>query len=118
MVQIDYSTPLNVEINKQLDKVIPVNPVTNLRDNILHKYEISLTDSERHQIEQFLDFQDVHQPDKQLSDHDLIALCPSRFVQTLSDTNSLVQSMRNVVNSLDSADKVQSVDSSSSDSSK
>lgn len=114
MVQIDYGAPLNAHVIKQLDKVIPVNPGTGLRDNIVHKYEIALTDSEKSQLQQFLDVQDVNQPDKQLSDKDLIALCPSRFVQTLSDVRQLANSMRNVVSSLDSADKVDS--SSSSDS--
>ena len=70
----------NKDINAQLDKVIPYNPQTGLRDSILHKYEISLSDSEKANLRQFLEVQEVHQPSSQLSDKDLIALCPSRYV--------------------------------------
>lgn len=94
----------NKEINAQLDKVIPVNPLTGVRDDIVHQYEIALTDSERANLEQFLQVQNVSNPSKQLSDKDLIALCPSRYVQTISDVKHLAQAMRSVVDSLDSAD--------------
>ena len=95
----------NKDINVQLDKVIPYNPQTGLRDSILHKYEISLSDSEKANLRQFLEVQDVHQPSSQLSDKDLIALCPSRYVSSLSDMKQLAAAMRSVVSDLDSADK-------------
>lgn len=109
----------NKEINAQLDKVIPINPLTGVRDDIVHQYEISLTDSERANLEQFLQVQNVRNPSKQLSDKDLIALCPSRYVQTISDVKHLAQAMRSVVDSLDSADRAadESSDSSSAPSS-
>lgn len=94
----------NKDINAQLDKVIPYNPQTGLRDSILHKYEISLSDSEKANLRQFLEVQDVHQPSSQLSDKDLIALCPSRYVCCLSDMKQLAAAMRSVVSELDSAD--------------
>lgn len=94
----------NKDINVQLDKVIPYNPQTGLRDSILHKYEISLSDSEKANLRQFLEVQDVHQPSSQLSDNDLIALCPSRYVCCMSDMKQLAAAMRSVVSELDSAD--------------
>lgn len=105
----------NKEINAQLDKVIPFNPLTGIRDDIVHQYEIALTDSERANLEQYLQVQNVSNPSKQLSDKDLIALCPSRYVQTISDVKHLAQAMRSVVDSLDSAD--QAVEESSPESS-
>lgn len=95
----------NKDINAQLDKVIPYNPQTGLRDSILHKYEISLSDSEKANLRQFLEVQDVRQPSTQLSDRDLIALCPSRYVCCMSDVKQLAAAMRSVVSELDSADK-------------
>lgn len=103
----------NKDINVQLDKVIPYNPQTGLRDSILHKYEISLSDSEKANLRQFLEVQDVHQPSSQLSDKDLIALCPSRYVCCMSDMKQLAAAMRSVVSELDSADNP-SVSSSAS----
>lgn len=94
----------NKDINAQLDKVIPYNPQTGLRDSIIHKYEISLSDSEKANLRQFLEVQDVHQPSTQLSDKDLIALCPSRYVCCMSDMKQLAAAMRSVVSELDSAD--------------
>lgn len=102
----NYSSyPLNSTLNKELDKVIPLNPNTGLRDDIFHKYEIALTDSERHNLESYLQTQDIKNPDKQLSDKDLVALCPSRFVNTLSDVKQLAKAMRDVVSELDMDDE-------------
>lgn len=106
---------LSPDINKQLDAVIPVNPLTGLRDNLVHKYEISLSQAEKAKLEQYIEVQDYSSPSHQLSDKELIALCPSRFVQTLSDAKSLAKAMRKVVENLDSEDKPSSVDSSCSD---
>lgn len=103
---------LSPDINNQLDRVIPVNPLTGLRDNIVHRYEISLSQAEKSKLEQYIQLQDYSSPSHQLSDKELIALCPSRFVQTLSDTKALVKAMRNVVDSLDTEDKSSSVPSS------
>lgn len=108
---------LSPDINKQLDSVIPVNPLTGLRDNLVHKYEISLSQAEKAKLEQYIQVQEYSSPSHQLSDKELIALCPSRFVQTLSDAKSLAKAMRKVVDTLDSEDKSSSVDSSGSDSS-
>lgn len=94
----------NKDINAQLDKVIPYNPQTGLRDSIIHKYEISLSDSEKANLRQFLEVQEVRQPSTQLSDKDLIALCPSRYVCCMSDMKQLAAAMRSVVSELDSAD--------------
>lgn len=106
MNKIDYNTfVFNSTLNKSLDKVIPKNPITGLRDDLVHKYEISLTDSERSRLEQYLDVQDVQQPSKQLSDSDLISLCPSRYLQTISDVNALAKQMRRVVADLDKTDE-------------
>ena len=99
----NYDVIFSADINKQLDKVIPVNPLTGTRDNILTKYEIALTDSER------------HNPHGHISDSDLIALCPSRYISSISDVREVAQAMRTIVNSLDMSDS--SVDSSSTDSS-
>lgn len=101
---------LSPDINKQLDSVIPVNPLTGLRDNLVHKYEISLSQAEKAKLEQYIEVQDYSAPSHQLSDKELIALCPSRFVQTLSDTKALVKAMRTVVDRLDTEDKRSSVD--------
>lgn len=106
---------LSPDINNQLDRVIPVNPLTGLRDNIVHRYEISLSQAEKTKLEQYIQLQDYSSPSHQLSDKELIALCPSRFVQTLSDTKALVKAMRNVVDSLDTEDKSSSVPSSGPD---
>lgn len=94
----------NKGLDKQLDKVIPVNPLTGLRDDLVHKYEIALTDSERANIQHYLETQNISNPSKQLKDKDLIALCPSRYVSTLSDMKQLAQDMRQMVASLDNAD--------------
>lgn len=107
----------NKDINVQLDKVIPYNPQTGLRDSILHKYEISLSDSEKANLRQFLEVQEVHQPSTQLSDKDLIALCPSRYVCCMSDMQQLAAAMRSVVSELDSVDQSSVSSSGSSDSS-
>lgn len=105
MKQIDYNTfSFNASLNKSLDKILPVNPATGVRDDLLHKYEVSLTDSERARLEQYLEVQQVSQPSKQLSDSDLISLCPSRYLSTMSDLRALAKQMRNVVADLDKAD--------------
>lgn len=105
MKQIDYNTfSFNASLNKSLDKILPVNPATGVRDDLLHKYEVSLTDSERSRLEQYLEVQQVSQPSKQLSDSDLISLCPSRYLSTMSDLRALATQMRNVVADLDKAD--------------
>lgn len=101
---MDYSIVFNAQLTKDLDKVIPVNPHTGLRDSILHKYEIALSDSEKANLQHYLDVQEVSNPAHQLSDKDLIALCPSRFVSSLSDTKELAIAMRSIVQDLDSAD--------------
>lgn len=105
MKQIDYNTfSFNAALNKSLDKVLPINPATGVRDDLVHKYEVSLTDSERAHLEQYLEVQQVSQPSKQLSDSDLISLCPSRYLSTISDVRALAKQMRNVVADLDKAD--------------
>lgn len=105
MKQIDYNTfSFNATLNKSLDKILPINPATGVRDDLVHKYEVSLTDSERAHLEQYLEVQQVSQPSKQLSDSDLISLCPSRYLSTISDVRSLARQMRNVVADLDKAD--------------
>lgn len=106
---------LSPDINNQLDRVIPVNPLTGLRDNLVHKYEISLSQAEKSKLEQYIQVQEYSSPSHQLSDKELIALCPSRFVQTLSDTKALAKAMRKVVDTLDSEDKPSSVDTSVSE---
>ena len=105
MKQIDYNSFIfNATLNKSLDKILPVNPATGVRDDLVHKYEVSLTDSERAHLEQYLEVQQVSQPSKQLSDSDLISLCPSRYLSTMSDLQALAKQMRNVVSDLDKAD--------------
>lgn len=105
MKQIDYCNfSFNATLNKSLDKVLPVNPNTGVRDDLLHKYEVSLTDSERSRLQQYLEVQQVSQPSKQLSDSDLISLCPSRYLSTISDVRALAKQMRNVVADLDKSD--------------
>lgn len=102
MKRIDYNTfSFNATLNKSLDKVLPKNPATGVRDDLVHKYEVSLTDSERAHLEQYLEVQQVTQPSKQLSDSDLISLCPSRYLSTISDVRALATQMRNVVADLD-----------------
>ena len=105
MKQIDYNTfVFNATLNKSLDKILPKNPATGVRDDLVHKYEVSLTDSERAHLEQYLEVQQVSQPSKQLTDTDLISLCPSRYLSTISDLRALVTQMRNVVADLDKSD--------------
>ena len=105
MKQIDYTTfSFNATLNKALDKILPKNPATGVRDDLVHKYEVSLTDSERAQLEQYLEVQHVSEPSKQLSDKDLISLCPSRYLATISDVRALAQQMRSVVADLDKSD--------------
>lgn len=105
MKQIDYNTfSFNATLNKSLDKILPMNPATGVRDDLVHKYEVSLTDSERAHLELYLEVQQVSQPSKQLSDSDLISLCPSRYLSTISDVRALAKQMRNVVADLDKAD--------------
>lgn len=105
MKQIDYNTfSFNATLNKSLDKVLPINPATGVRDDLVHKYEVSLTDSERAHLEQYLEVQQVSQPSKQLSDSDLISLCPSRYLSTISDVRALASQMRKVVADLDKSD--------------
>lgn len=105
MKQIDYNTfVFNATLNKSLDKILPMNPSTGVRDDLVHKYEVALTDSERAHLEQYLEVQQVSQPSKQLSDSDLISLCPSRYLSTMSDLRALAKQMRNVVADLDKAD--------------
>lgn len=105
MKQIDYNTfVFNATLNQSLDKILPMNPATGVRDDLVHKYEVSLTDSERAHLEQYLEVQQVSQPSKQLSDSDLISLCPSRYLSTMSDLRALANQMRNVVADLDKAD--------------
>ena len=105
MKQIDYTTfSFNATLNKSLDKILPKNPATGVRDDLVHKYEVSLTDSERAHLEQYLEVQQVSQPSKQLSDSDLISLCPSRYLSTISDLRALATQMRNVVADLDKSD--------------
>lgn len=102
MKQIDYNTfSFNATLNKSLDQVLPMNPATGVRDDLVHKYEVSLTDSERAQLEHYLEVQQVSKPSKQLSDSDLISLCPSRYLATISDLRALATQMRNVVVDLD-----------------
>ena len=117
----NYEVVFSADINKQLDKVIPVNPLTGTRDNILTKYEIALTDSERHNLESFLAVQQANNPHGHISDSDLIALCPSRYISTISDVREVAKAMRTIVNSLDNVDTSavdsSAVDSASSDSS-
>ena len=100
----NYEVVFSVDINNQLDKVIPVNPITGTRDNILTKYEIALTDSERHNLESFLGVQQANNPHGHISDSDLIALCPSRYISSISDIRDVAKAMRTIVNSLDNAD--------------
>ena len=100
----NYEVVFSVDINNQLDKVIPVNPITGTRDNILTKYEIALTDSERHNLESFLAVQQANNPHGHISDSDLIALCPSRYISSISDIRDVAKAMRTIVNSLDNAD--------------
>lgn len=104
MRKISFNEDLSSDINKQLDQIIPVNPLTGVRDNIIHQYELDLTAAERSNLEQYLEVQKANNPDKQLSDSELIALCPSRFVQTLSDVKSLAKQMRKVVSDMDDRD--------------
>ena len=116
MKQIDYTTfSFNATLNKSLDKILPMNPATGVRDDLVHKYEVSLTDSERAHLEQYLEVQQVSQPSKQLSDSDLISLCPSRYLSTISDVRALATQMRNVVADLDKSDAVHQPDQSASD---
>ena len=118
MKQIDYNTfSFNATLNKSLDKILPKNPSTGVRDDLVHKYEVSLTDSERAHLEQYLEVQQVSQPSKQLSDSDLISLCPSRYLSTISDVRALATQMRNVVADLDKSDADRQPDDSSSSSS-
>lgn len=118
MKQIDYNTfSFNATLNKSLDKILPKNPATGVRDDLVHKYEVSLTDSERAHLEQYLEVQQVSQPSKQLSDSDLISLCPSRYLSTISDLRALATQMRNVVADLDKSDADKQPDDSSSSSS-
>lgn len=115
MKQIDYNTfSFNAALNKSLDKILPKNPATGVRDDLLHKYEVSLTDSERAHLEQYLEVQQVSQPSKQLSDSDLISLCPSRYLSTITDLRALVTQMRNVVADLDKSDADKQSDNSAS----
>ena len=100
----NYEVVFSSDINNQLDKVIPVNPLTGTRDNILTKYEIALTDSERHNLESFLAVQQANNPHGHISDSDLIALCPSRYISSISDVRDVAKAMRTIVNSLDNAD--------------
>lgn len=111
----NYDVIFSADINNQLDKVIPVNPLTGTRDNILTKYEIALTDSERHNLEAFLQVQQANNPHGHISDSDLIALCPSRYISSISDVREVAHAMRTIVNSLDNAD-TSAVDSSADDS--
>ena len=118
MKQIDYNTfSFNAALNKSLDKILPKNPATGVRDDLVHKYEVSLTDSERAHLEQYLEVQQVSQPSKQLSDSDLISLCPSRYLSTITDLRALVTQMRNVVADLDKSDADKQSDNSASASS-
>ena len=113
MKQIDYNTfSFNATLNQSLDKILPKNPATGVRDDLVHKYEISLTDSERAHLEQYLEVQQVSQPSKQLSDSDLISLCPSRYLSTISDLRALATQMRNVVADLDKSDADKQPDNS------
>lgn len=115
MKQIDYNTfSFNATLNKSLDKILPKNPATGVRDDLVHKYEVSLTDSERAHLEQYLEVQQVSQPSKQLSDSDLISLCPSRYLSTISDVRALAKQMRSVVADLDKADADKSSEVSAS----
>ena len=115
MKQIDYNSfSFNATLNKALDKILPKNPATGVRDDLVHKYEVSLTDSERAHLEQYLEVQNVSQPSKQLSDSDLISLCPSRYLSTISDLRALATQMRNVVADLDKCDTNKQSDNSSS----
>ena len=107
----NYDVIFSADINNQLDKVIPVNPLTGTRDNILTKYEIALTDSERHNLESFLAVQQANNPHGHISDSDLVALCPSRYISSISDVRDVAKAMRTIVNSLDNADS-SAVDSS------
>ena len=115
MKHIDYNTfSFNATLNKSLDKILPKNPATGVRDDLVHKYEVSLTDSERAHLEQYLEVQQVSQPSKQLSDSDLISLCPSRYLSTITDLRALVTQMRNVVADLDKSDADKQSDNSAS----
>ena len=107
----NYDVIFSVDINNQLDKVIPVNPITGTRDNILTKYEIALTDSERHNLEAFLGVQQANNPHGHISDSDLISLCPSRYIASISDVRDVAKAMRTIVNSLDNADSSSEVSS-------
>ena len=105
MKHIDYSTfSFSATINKSLDKILPKNPATGVRDDLVHKYEVALTDSERARLEQYIEVQQVTNPAKQLSDKDLISLCPSRYLATISDVRALATQMRKVVADLDKSD--------------
>lgn len=99
----NYDTVFSADINNQLNKVIPVNPLTGTRDNILTRYEISLTDSERHNLESFLQVQQANNPHGHLSDDDLISLCPSRYVSSISDVREVAKAMRTIVSQLDNS---------------
>ena len=99
----NYDTVFSAEINNQLNKVIPVNPLTGTRDNILTKYEITLTDSERHNLESFLEVQQSNSPHGHLSDDDLVSLCPSRYISTICDVKEVAKAMRTIVTELDNS---------------
>lgn len=99
----NYDTIFSADINNQLNKVIPVNPLTGTRDNILTKYEIALTDSERHNLESFLQVQQANSPHGHLSDDDLVSLCPSRYISAICDVKEVAQAMRTIVSELDSS---------------
>lgn len=97
----NYDTVFSADINNQLNKVIPFNPLTGTRDNIITKYEISLTDSERHNLESFLEVQQANSPHGQLSDDDLVSLCPSRYISSICDVKDVAKAMRTIVTELD-----------------
>lgn len=97
----NYDTVFSVDINNQLNKVIPVNPLTGTRDNILTRYEIALTDSERHNLESFLQVQQANSPHGHLSDEDLVSLCPSRYVSSICDLKEVAKAMSSIVSELD-----------------
>lgn len=97
----NYDTVFSADINNQLNKVIPVNPLTGTRDNILTKYEIALTDSERHNLESFMQVQQANSPHCHLSDDDLVSLCPSRYISSICDVKDVAKAMRTIVTELD-----------------
>lgn len=88
--------PINYGLTKSLDKVLPIDPSTGLRRSAVTAYQIALTDAERFKLQSLLVYQQVSKP-SQLSDEQLIATCPSRYMNSEVDISHYL----NYVKSLD-----------------